>query len=327
MRYRLAGSTLCALMLVAGSAGMAGAQTCVKIDETYDTLPPDERTAARLLLAKQFERAGIRIAADGCADTYLLSHIRLGSTISVTLSGPLGTREATALGLDDLPAVYSQMVRSLTTGQPMGLGVVDRSNVSATQDEPPRRVHSEGYWYTRLGFGSMFGPSTQEGAAFGFGYRTAFDRFGLDVSFFNGQMGNDRGYQADGGSIWSMIKLQGLVFTHPAANRSGYFGGGLSYGRADLREARSGDYPRYGRGSGLQADLTAGYEITRAMSTRIFVQADVTLPFYEVQFERYSYLEPPAPGRYLIPVVTRDSRYAPSVALSVGFGWQRRARR
>ena len=34
--------------------------------------------------------------------------------------------------------------------------------------------------------------------------------------------------------LWSLIKLQGLYFTNPAANRSAYFGGGFSYGRDDI---------------------------------------------------------------------------------------------
>ena len=122
MRNDLVRSAVFALAFIAGAAGVASAQTCIRIDEQHDTLQPDERTAARLLVGKQFELAGHRVVDDNCDVTYTVSHIRLGSTITVTLSGPAGTREATALGLDDLPAVYSQMVRSLTTGQPMGPG-------------------------------------------------------------------------------------------------------------------------------------------------------------------------------------------------------------
>ena len=176
-------------MLTAGSARAASAQTCVTIDERHDTLGPDERTAALLLVGRQFEQAGERIAETNCQATYTLSHIRLGTTIVVTLSGPPGSREATALGLDDLPAVYSQMVRSLKTGQPMGsLAVVDRTNVSASQDLPPRRVHGEGYWHARVGYGGLFAESTHHAAAFGFGHRVAFNRLALDVSFLNGQL-------------------------------------------------------------------------------------------------------------------------------------------
>ena len=330
MPHRIARASICFLFLLTGAARAASAQTCIRIDEPADMLAPNERTAALLLVQKQFELAGHRVAETGCQTTYTLSHIRLGSTIIVTITGPMGSREGKALGLDDLPAVYSQLVRSLTTGQPMGsLGVLDRTNVSAAQDVAPRRVRAEGYWYTRLGYGSFIGqPSTPDGAAFGFGYRAGFDRLMLDVSFLNGQLNGDGNYYTPGGSIWSLIKLQGLMYTHPAANRSAYFGGGLSYGRSEIRTANSGEFPTSGgSGAGLQADLTVGYELLRAMSTRIFVQADVTLPFYHVQFEHFTYPGPPVNGRYVAPTITFENKYAPSVALSIGFGWQGRGRR
>ena len=307
------------------AARTASAQTCIAIDEQHDMLGQDERTAARLLVRKQFELAGHRIAERDCAATYTVSHIRLGSTIRVTLSGPMGTREATAIGLDDLPAVYSQMVRSLTTGQPMGMAVVDRTNVTATQDSPARRVHAEGAWYARVGYGGVFADSTHNGATFGFGYRAEFDRLGLDVSFLNAQLSDESGYIGASSSVWSLVKLQGLYFTNPTGNRSAYFGGGLSYGRTNVRTS-SADFPRYGYGSGLQGGLTAGFEIARATSTRVFVQADATLPFYNVHVETFSYPEPPPNGRFIAPTVTRERQYAPSFSVSVGFGWQRRPR-
>lgn len=331
MRDRVVRSAVLALILVTAGASAAGAQTCIRIDEQHDTLQLDERTAARMLVGRQFALAGHKVADDNCAATYLISHIRLGNTISVTITGPAGTREATALGLDDLPAVYSQMVKSLTTGQPMGMAVVDRTNVSATQDLPPRRVRAEGYWYARVGFGSLFTESTQHGASFGFGYRAGFDRLALDVSFLNAQLSNDAGYFGSSGSVWSLIKLQTLMLTHPGATRSAYFGGGLSYSRATVRApaASSTGFPRSGYGSGLQGDLTVGYEITRARSTRIFVQTDIGLPFYHVQVENLTYPEATSPsgGRiYLPPVVTIERQYAPSLAVSLGFGWQGRGR-
>ena len=102
MRNEVVRSALFALTFTAVAAGAASAQTCIRIDEQHDTLQPDERTAARLLVGKQFALAGHRVVDDNCDVTYTVSHIRLGSTITVTLSGPAGTREATALGLDDL---------------------------------------------------------------------------------------------------------------------------------------------------------------------------------------------------------------------------------
>ena len=317
--------TVC-LVVLSAVARTAAAQTCVRIDEAYDTLAREERTAALLLVKKQFELNGQRIVETSCEATYTLSHLRLGNTIVVSLSGPLGSREGKALGLDDLPAVYSQMVRSLTTGQPMGsLAVLDRGNVSAAQDEPPRRLRSEGFWHVRVGHASLFGPTPHYGASFGFGYRAEFDRVGLDVSFFNLQTTGTGSYLSAGGSALSLIKLEGLYFLSPTANRSAYVGGGLSYGRTDLRARETDGVQSSGRGAGLQAELSAGYEFARVTSVRMFAQADVTLPLYHVEFETYSFARP-ANGLYLPPTVTVEKHYAPTLTLSVGLGWGRSRR-
>ena len=327
MHNRPGRSVLFAILLVAGAARAASAQTCIAIDEQHDMLGGDERTAARLLVARQFELAGHRVVDRDCARTYTVSHIRLGTTITVTLAGPEGMREATALGLDDLPAVYSQMVRSLTTGQAMGLGVTDRTNVTASQDLAPRRVHTEGFWYARLGYGSLFAAqSTDHGASFGFGYRAVFNRLGLDVSFLNGQLNDSGGYYGASSSAWSLIKLETLFFTNPTGNQSAYFGGGLSYGRTELRGTFTDEFPATGHGSGLQAGLTAGYEIARVTSARVFLQADATLPLYNVEIERFSYPTAQPNGRFVPPTITIERQYVPSLAVSVGFGWQRRPR-
>ncbi|HYN06218.1 MAG TPA: hypothetical protein VES67_02405 [Vicinamibacterales bacterium] len=326
MPHRTVRASMCFLLLLTGAARAASAQTCIRI-ESADMLAPNERTAALLLVQKQFELAGHRVAETGCQTTYTLSHIRLGSTIIVTIAGATGSREGKALGLDDLPAVYSQLVRSLTTGQPMGtLAVLDRTNVSAAQDLPPRRVQSDGYWHARVGYASLFGPTTHPAASFGFGYRAAFDRLGLDMSFLNFQLDNSGSYYAASSSVISLIKLEGLYFTSPTANRSAYFGGGVSYGRTEIRNANGADFPATGRGAGLQGELTAGYEIGRVTAARLFVQADVTLPFYDVAFETFSYPGSSSGGPYVPPTITTEQKYAPSLTFSIGLGWQRRNR-
>jgi hypothetical protein len=336
MPHRTICTSVLLLLIMIGAARAASAQTCLRIDDSADMLAQDERQAAVLLVRKQFELAGHKVAdtssafaggfgGTGCEATYTLSHIRLGNTIIVTLSGALGSREGKALGLDDLPAVYSQLVRSLTTGQPMGsLAVFDRSNVSASQDLPPRRLQSDGYWHARVGHASLFGPTTNQAASFGFGYRAVFDRLGLDMSFLNFQLDDSGGnYYSSGSSVFTPIKLEGLYFTSPNANRSAYFGGGLSYGRAEIRTENGVDFPTTGRGSGLQGELTFGYEIARVTSTRLFVQADVTLPFYDVVFETFNYPVRPPSGPFVAPTITTERQYAPSLMLSVGLGWQR----
>ena len=328
MRSMIPGPLL-AMFLVAVTAGAAHAQVCVEIDTPRDTLDPQDRAAAVLLLTRQFALAGEEVTAD-CATPYVLAHIKLGNTITVSLSGPTGTREGIALGLDDLPALYSQMVRSLLTGRPMtGLGVVDRTNVTAAQ-ATAQRVHSDAFTYARLGYSGIFGDRAYGMPAFGFGYRAELNSVAIDVSFINMQVGSSDYYGSSGARAGSLLKLSGLYLVNREANATPYFGGGLSWGNTSISsESRpvlvasrapgvpngsTAYYTSGGHGSGLQGELTAGYEFGRATTIRMFVQADAILPFYSVTSQTFS-------TRGAVTNTAR--RYVPSLVMSVGLGWQR----
>jgi hypothetical protein len=321
----VAGLTLLAASSAHGQTTAAGRTVCLRID-AHDTLAPQERSAALLMLARQFEINGQPVVDGTCDMPYTLLHIQLGETISVTLTGPLGYREGTALGLDDLPPLYSQMVRSIVTGRPMtGFNVIDRTNVTTAQSVPPRRIQIESLGYARLGYGGVFGDRAYGGPTIGFGYRAELDTFAVDVSFLNFQLPSSGGYASSpGGGSGSILKLQGLRFVNPTANATAYYGGGLSYGFTDFGGSSSsvGFYDSNWHGNGLQGELTVGYEVPRSSALRVFVEADATLPFYNVASTRTTYLRT-AP--YSSTSVS-SHRYAPSVVVSVGLGWQRHRR-
>jgi len=309
------------LLFVGLVPGRANAEVCVTIDETRDTFSARDRAAALLLLTRQFELAGERVVPPGCPTPYVVSHVQLGTVIAITLSGPNGQRDATARGMEDVPAVYSQMVRSLLRGQPMDAqGIVDRTNVSTTQAAAPNRVHSDSLLYARLGYGGIFGDRTYAGPSVGMiGYRRELDAFGIDVSFFNFQYkSSDRSYgyapEGSAGTTGSWLKLEFLHFGAPLADRSPYVGAGLSWSTANLdNESTSWN------GSGLQGEITAGYELGRASTIRVFIQADASLPFYKLRSDFYSYSSVPP---YVVSTST-EHRYAPSLMFSMGLGWQR----
>src|SRR6185436_2130019 len=125
----------------------------------------------------------------------------------------------------------------------------------------------------------------------------------------------------------SFVKLSGLYLFNRRANSSPYVGGGLSWGRTDINNIQSTEispvgpgsgqvyyYNTGGHGSGLQGEVTAGYELGRATTIRMFVQADAILPFYSVTSQTIS-------SRGVVSSET--SRYIPSLVMSVGLGWQR----
>jgi hypothetical protein len=301
-----------------GAAGQAArADVCVSIDQGHDALSSEEQNAAMVLIRREFEQAGEHMAAAPCAAAYSLSHGRLGDLIVVTISGPNGQREAIAHGTDDLPAVYNQMIQSLMTGKPMtGLNVVNRTNVTVSQSMEPRRVHSDSLWYAKLGYASLSGDNVYGMPALGFGYRAEMDSMAIDVSFLNFQFQPSNYYSSTEASAASFLKLSGLYYVNPTANRTPYFGGGLSYGRSSF----GGDYGyinNTGRfstnwdGSGLQGELTAGYELARATSFRVLLQGDAVLPFYQVESQTFS--------KFGVPIST-DRRYAPSFVISIGIG-------
>jgi hypothetical protein len=314
---------LAAAGLLVVTAHAARADVCVTVDEARDALTTEERAAALMLVTREFELEGEQVVPGACPVLYVFSHARLGDLIIVRMSGPGGEREALARGMDDLPAVYSQMTRSLLTGRPMtGFGVVDRTNVTASQASG-RRIHSDSVRYARLGYGTVFGDRSYGTPTIGFGYRTELDELGVDVSFLNFQFRtSDDYYSTPGAFAWSLLKLSGLYFVEPTAARSAYFGGGLSYGGQRFGGRSGGRYytsPSTSvsdwSGRGLQGELTVGYEMARATSLRVFVQADAVLPFYKATAETYH-----VASRFAPPTVTTDRRYAPSLVVSIGLG-------
>jgi len=109
----------CALAGSAFVARVASAGVCVEVDASRDTLSEGDRNAARLLLAQVIQQQGLQVVPQNCAGTFVVYHVRLGNSITVFMQAPQGYRQATARALEEVPPVYSQMVRSLLTGQPM----------------------------------------------------------------------------------------------------------------------------------------------------------------------------------------------------------------
>jgi hypothetical protein len=300
------------VILVLGvSVGTASADICINVDEARDTFSDANRKAAVLLLVSQFEAEGQRVVSRDCTDSYIVSHVELGRTITVTLSGPQGKRDGVAIGIDDVPALYSQLVRALLSGRDVGsmTKVVDRTNVIVAQTSP-LRVQSDSLMYVRLGYGSQFGPGSQSGAAMGIGFRRELDNLAIDVSVANiQQQSSSRDYFGDNGSSESWIKLEALRYVNKNSNSSAYWGGGASWGSSN-----GWSDSKYWSGNGVQAELTAGYEMLRASNIRMFWQTDVVLPLYSVAVENFK-------NRF---ATTRQ--YMPTATVSFGLGWQRNRR-
>ena len=168
------------------SASVAGADVCVAIDESRDTFASRDRAAAILLVTTQFEsgrgarrakrlREIVRAVSRSAGRPRRRDDVGSGKNLA-------GDRADT----EDLPAIYSQVVRSIVTGRPMtGLNVIDRTNVASSQAES-RRVHTDTMWYGRLGYGGVFADRTYGSPAIGPAIARARS-FAIDVAFLNHQ--------------------------------------------------------------------------------------------------------------------------------------------
>lgn len=300
---RLATSFAFSLALAA-SASLAHADVCVTVDTARDNLSDSERSGARTLVSDAFQQNGQRVVLEGCTEVYAVYHVRLGDAVTVTIYGPKGTRQAKAGSMNELPEVYSQLVRSLISGQQVATSndTVTRTNVTAAQAVPTRAA-ADSLWYAQLGYGGITGAGLDSGPAFGFGYRFELDSIGIDASM-NFLAGTD---DDSNGVNFTLIRLMGLFFADPMANRSAYFGAGLGWGFSAVED---NGIP-YGD-SGLQVEASAGYEFLRASTIRMFVQADAMLPIY---LSDADFFDPATMSN------VDDTRYTPRFGLTMGIGW------
>lgn len=173
--------------------------------------------------------------------------------------------------------------------------------------------------YARLGYGAAFADGIRSAPAIGFGYRGELESVAFDVSFFNYMIDSGR-YD---GSVFagSILKLQVLRFLDGESDRSAYVGGGFSWGGISASGSRT-PYSGGWHGSGLQGEFSAGYEFRGNTPLRVFIQADVGVPFFRATRESITVFN--QPGSFRSTVV--DQRFIPSAVVSFGMGWDTRRR-
>jgi hypothetical protein len=189
----------------------------------------------------------------------------------------------------------------------------------AQQQAPPPEFRS--FAYARLGYGAAFAENVRSAPAVGFGYRGELQSVAFDVSVFNYMVGTDR-YDNESVFAGSFLKLQVLRFLNGESDRSAYVGGGLSWGGVSASSG-GGPYSSGWHGSGLQGEFSTGYEFRGSTPLRMFIQADVGVPFFRAA--RGSYTVFNGPG--VVRPTTVDRRFIPSAVVSVGMGWDTRRRR
>jgi hypothetical protein len=302
-------SALLALTVVLSGSAMA--EVCVKVDEAKDSLAPAERNAAVGLLENGFRKAGETVVSGDCGAQYTVANIRLGQSITTTVTGPKGTRSLQVSKIEELGSAYEQIASSLITGATLGdtAGTsIGRNNVTAQQANP-NRVENDSLGYAAVGPGYIFGVNPDEvPITIAGGYRYELDSIAIDLG---GQLVIAGG--EDSGGVSFLGTIGAVHFLDPVANNSAFVGGGLGLGTIAV-----GNDDQAFAGGGLHVKAMAGYEFFRASNMRLILQADVTLPLYDLEGETTF----DANGNE----VDGDSKYAPVVGLTVGGGFSKEKR-
>ena len=172
--------------------------------------------------------------------------------------------------------------------------------------------------YARLGQSIVFGDDVRHAPGFGFGFRKELETLAIDVSFLNLALDFDPNEEREM-AAGSLLKIQALRFLSSNAPRSAYLGGGLSWGVISVdRSVPPGGGATSWHGSGLQGEMTIGYELARDSPLRVFVQAEASAPFFNAHSDTFAY-----PRAGSIVNTGRQARYVPSVVVSAGVGWGR----
>jgi hypothetical protein len=291
----------CSLALAKSASA---ANVCAAVDENTDTLEVGERRAALAVLKQTLTANGDTVVAADCAETYTVSHARLGKTVSVSLSSPKGTRNGTAGTIEELPGTYDQLVKALKSGKALGeSGVADRHNVTLDQ-AAPKRVQADNLGYLTVGYSSIFGGDGAYGPTIGGGYRYELDRFAVDANAMlaTGQKG------APATQFGFSAGIRGLYFFDPTASASPYVGAGLSFASLGTEV----DHRPYSAG-GLVGRLTLGYEFLRESTIRFLVEGDAQLPFYKLTRDTDFF--------GVTSQVGPNSIYTPTFGVNLGIAW------
>ena len=297
-----------AAALVLGARSASAANVCVALDEANDTLEVNERKAAATVLRQALVANHHVVVTGTCEDTYTAGHVRLGKSMSVMLTSSKGSRTARAGLIDELPAIYDQLIRALDSGKDLGDdGVTSRKN--ATLDQAvPNRVQADNIARFTIGYGATLGQASAPGPTLGGGYRYELDRFAVDADI-NSLLGQ-KGAGATRGGFQAGIR--GVYFFDPTASASLYAGAGAAF----LLSASEIDHWSYS-GSGLAGRASVGYEFLRESTIRMTVEVDAVLPVFKLTRDTSF-------GEMLgVPTAATGpaSVYAPIIGLNFGIGW------
>jgi hypothetical protein len=251
-----------------GLSSQAQAATCVEINQESDQLGENEQQSALFLLKEGLLENGATVEGE-CSDTWTLTHLRLGGSITVSAVSSERRLKLTVSTERDLPDIYSQMAEAIVSNKDIK-DSIGRDNVTMDQAHT-QRVKAD--YMTIFSFGgTLYSPAGYSILpTFGAGLRVELDSWAIDISgkFAAPLYGDQDLFVASG-------HLNALYFLNGTDNHSLYIGGGP--GLSVLAESDSST----AEGAGFDGQLIGGYEMFRASTMRMFVQGNVGVPLYTV---------------------------------------------
>lgn len=299
MRQLTASFVCCFVLTVTALPAVAG--VCVVLDESQDNLAPNDRSGALIILRQTLVREGEEVVSDDCERTYTVYNVQIGRSVTVFLGNGERTLDASAETIEELPQVYSQLVRALVHGTTLDAAVT-RDNVTAAQDAP-RRQQADSMGYGRIGFGGIVADGLEPAIALGGGYRLELDHVFIDASIGLLVLTGDE-QESDGANLNG--RLGAGYFFDGLSDSTPYLGAALTYGVIGVCVDEDTCY----LDDGLGADLIVGYEFLRSSTIRLFFEANASFPFFDTDLDSGS-------------EGASGSLYTPSLSISFGIGFGR----
>lgn len=306
----------------------ASAAVCIQVDENRDNLESGERTAILTMVESSARQRGLKIShdEDSCDEIFSIYSVRLGNTLTATLSTPDDVKSQKARDLDELPEAYDKLIAAVVSDKEQRENEAAQAQAAqevASREQPVEADSSEAksepgealetnIWFARLGYAMDFGLEFGGGPGIGVGYRYEASDFGLEISALNLNLASINSFADAMSASW--LRVGGMYFFNPAGNQTPYLQTAMSWGSNFIHTN-----DEWFGSSGIRGEFGGGMEFLRESPVRMFVEANLVLPFYKVKYTTTTKTPNADNG---VDVLEREHKlYTPALMIFMGVGF------
>ncbi len=275
MKFAYMMTTAIFSMFLCTEALAESSQSVVRVTHGQGIGAPSAQTA-RKILVDELRKLGVNVLeteADqaGVDRIYVLDLSNLGKKIFVKVEERnsdmkfLSSRHLTALSIEELDVIIPRIAKAIVKKVPMD-ATARIGNLSMTEGRKWEKLPGEFLW----GFGVLTGGGIAQGAGMGYGvdFRMSYEMEFIRVNF---ELGGTTNFESEDGYFRTGV---GASYVPLTGAWSPYFGMSLDYMYMDAGLLDGG---------GAGAVLQAGFEFFRLNSTRMLVELDLSLPFFQMR--------------------------------------------